>query len=112
MNVLWLLLPVACLPQDDLESYSRAWENRPVPSTPDEAELGDGSAMDASSGSGGAPGSDGGSPPSGSNGGSLLDAGGAGSIAGDAGVAPSELDASIAADLDAGATPPADADAP
>jgi hypothetical protein len=109
LNVLWLLLPMACLPQDDLESYSRAWQSRPAPTSPDAAAPGDEPSADASVADGDASGSGGGSPGSGGSGGALVDGGDAGLLVVDAGVEPDEPDASAGADLDAGA---ADAAAP
>lgn len=97
------LLATACLPQDDLGSYSRAWENRPAPTSPDSAALPEPSALDASLDSGGASGSNGDDL-----GGALLDAGDAGRLVVDAGSEPSAADAS----LDAGNAPSADATAP
>jgi hypothetical protein len=112
MSVLWLLLlPMACLPQDDLESYSRAWQSRPAPTSPDAAALGDGSPVDASAG-GGAAGAGGGSAVGGGSGGAMVEVGDAGPLADDAGTEPSELDASAGAELDAGAASGADAAAP
>jgi hypothetical protein len=112
MHVLWLLLPTACLPQDDLESYSRAWQSRPAPTSPDAGALGDGSPADASAGGGGAAGSGGGDTVDGGSGGERVDGGDAGPPADDAGTEPSDLDASTGTELDAGATPGSDAAAP
>ncbi len=107
MNVL-LLLPMACLPQDDLESYSSAWENRPAPTRPESPALGEEMPEDASAASDAAPRSDGGD---GASVGGALDAGDAGLLPGDAGIEPGELDAG-SAELDASTAPGADATAP
>ena len=101
------LLTMACLPQDDLGSYSRAWENRPAPTGPDTAALPDPSALDASFDGGGASGSNGGDVGT-----ALRDAGDAGGLVVDAGSEPSVVDAGTGDGLDAGTAPGADAAAP
>ena len=108
MNVL-LLLPMACLPQDDLASYSRAWENRPAPTSPNAEAPGQEAPLDAGLASDGAPSAQG---EEGANAGETPDAGDAGLLATDAGVEPNELDASSGAALDASSAPGADAGGP
>jgi hypothetical protein len=101
------VLEGGCLPQEDLSTYSSAWENRPAP--PDSADAND-AAVEAGGGAGGSVG-----VPSAGSGGSVSDAGDAGdaSVAEpDAGSPPPAVDSGSATELDASSALLTDAASP